>query len=903
MTLGPYLDDLTARLGPVDAVVLWASLPTLGLDARSQFDLLAQVPGGPAALAAAAVDAAARVPPVALMVGYLPWDTGTAPGPASDATLLTGVMWNASLAGAYGRDCASPTCLGAPFYSYNTSVFGLQPDGALGMSSEVETGGAPLGYTPLSRVNLAAMGVPPATAAATAPWSAYHWLEGRHAAVWGSDWATAKASDVVAGFVNGGAASVSENVWGFTNLLTPRDAGVIMRTATLTRFVSPFVRSVYPPPTPSPSPTPTPSATPSSSPSSSPSASATPAGSPTASLPASPSASPPPPSATPSETPTPLETPTPTLSPGTTPSPAVVVVGAARGSSRSHRAARRALRAAEVPVEAAAVATEAAVSAGRQPLRADAVTDSWPWVPNLPTSNPAVLASQYGVPCPSAVFDDSRDSLRNLADLAVASRAAVARRTRQARDAVGLGPPCTLFLFANTDTAMGVFDVAVEVGAAWARVNATLYPTLFWYDLYQGAAINVTVGGGGRGGDAGVALPPAALTNTTLTLSLEVGSVGAVLASPVPAGATLTAFLTLMRTNVTAVPVAALDNTWLPAQQVASPIVPTRGSPELPSGMVLIPGGLGYTFAVNASLPEAYSRADAAGVVGSGGVGVDVQYAWESAPCTAHAAVFDILPFFIDATPVTNEEVAAWVASPGYNASARAPVTNYLAHWVVYPNGTRSYPPGAARRPVVWMSRGDAAAFCAWRGRRLPYEVEWQFAAQASRGAGPAGTDYRPYPWGTTPCADTPDACPTPDASRDPRSPDAVSAHPAGNSPHGVADLVGNVWQLTDAYCDVATCGVVLRGGSLYTPVDASAPAAGFASRYWPQAQDAGHHVKAPYGMDWQLRSAYVGFRCVADAVPHAAGGADYDAFSAGRVAQPGARFGAAIFRRPLTPP
>lgn len=296
-------------------------------------------------------------------------------------------------------------------------------------------------------------------------------------------------------------------------------------------------------------------------------------------------------------------------------------------------------------------------------------------------------------------------------------------------------------------------------------------------------------------------------------------------------------------------------------------IVPACGpAPSGPphAGMVWVPGGI-FTMGSDTSLPE-------------------------EGPSRTVA----MQGFWMDQTEVTNGQFAEFVAATGYRTLAErgiriddrpdAPVvagssvfrphagdTEYAPpNWWQFvpgadwrqPEGPGSSIRGRGQHPVVHIAYEDALAYARWKGRSLPSEAQFEFAAQGSERRRADGS-WAANTWqGSFPARDL--------GSDGHAGTAPVACYPANRL--GLYDMVGNVWEWTstpyyaghDAADSVLhprgfdpaqpeeTAVTVLKGGSYLCAPD-------YCMRYRPEAR---------IGQVPGLGAAHIGFRTVLNPSP-----------------------------------
>ncbi|PJJ65030.1 formylglycine-generating enzyme family protein [Compostimonas suwonensis] len=191
--------------------------------------------------------------------------------------------------------------------------------------------------------------------------------------------------------------------------------------------------------------------------------------------------------------------------------------------------------------------------------------------------------------------------------------------------------------------------------------------------------------------------------------------------------------------------------------------------------------------------------------------------------------------FEIDERPVTVRDFAAFVAETGYVTGAERPLdpasypgvavedlvpgalaftptsgpvdlNDWRQWWSWRPGATWRMPygpdipvHGRDEHPVTQVSFEDASAYAVWAGKRLPTELEWEFAAHG-------GGDATIYAWGDEPRRDDRLMANTWQGRFPYLNTGAdgwIGTSPVGSFPangYGLVDMIGNVWEWTSDY-------------------------------------------------------------------------------------------------------
>jgi iron(II)-dependent oxidoreductase len=217
-TVDRLLDDLDQRYGGVDSVLLWPVYPNIGVDNRNEWDLARDLPGGAEAFRRMVDDFHRRG--VRVLLPTMPWDTGSRDPGVTPADATARLMKEFNVDGINGD-----TFEGIPSeYAKAADALGhplaLQPELSMKSDAMLMDNEQSWAYWDYPFVPLV---------------SKWKWLEPRHIINVCDRWAPDHTEVMQAAWFNGVGIQSWENVWGFWNQFTDRDAEALRRIGAIYR--------------------------------------------------------------------------------------------------------------------------------------------------------------------------------------------------------------------------------------------------------------------------------------------------------------------------------------------------------------------------------------------------------------------------------------------------------------------------------------------------------------------------------------------------------------------------------------------------------------------------------------------------------------------------------------------
>jgi len=225
-TIDKYLDDLDARFGGIDSVLLWYIYPNIGVDNRNQMDLARDLPGGIEGLKKVVADFHRRG--VKVFLPTMPWDNGTRDSGAADWEEITKLAAEVKADGINGDTYFSvPRAFRTASDATGHPVV-LQPETTPLADDHVMWNNQSWGK--LTRTDVPGV-------------SKLKWIEPRHMVNVENRWGRDRTDDLQYIFFNGIGYVAWENVWGIWNQLTPRAGETLRRIARIMREFAPLMVS------------------------------------------------------------------------------------------------------------------------------------------------------------------------------------------------------------------------------------------------------------------------------------------------------------------------------------------------------------------------------------------------------------------------------------------------------------------------------------------------------------------------------------------------------------------------------------------------------------------------------------------------------------------------------------